>query len=416
MSQNHPPALTKSELDKELRIALNGLYDPTVLHSSPLTFWLNKTQPAKPMGDLQRVLLDGIEALRPQAATPSGSKTWRVYQILRRRYTEQTLQRQVADDLGVSLRQLQREEKIAREVLRDHLWKVYHLSDRPLAAEADSSSAPAKAADLAWLRDTLPVQSAYLNEIMQEALLTLQSVLRASEVAVDYQFEECSSPLYLQPVLLRQGLLNLLNFAIAHIPGGKLIVHTQQKAGAMQITISAQASAAKFSSPAVMDGESLAAARSFIELCQGSLAVANPADGSAFAATVLLPVAERLKVLCIEDHPDTLQLLQRYLADSRYCFMGASSARQGVALAVENSPDLIVVDVMMPDSDGWAVLGQLRVHPKTQRAPVIVCSIVPQANLAFSLGAAEFLHKPINQAELLACLDRQAARLQKETG
>ena len=423
MSPNQLPPLTKSELDKELRTALNGLYDPAVLRGSPLVAWFGGTQLDNPISALRRVLLEGIEALHPQEKMPSGSKTWRVYHILRRRYTEQILQRQVADDLGISLRQLQREDKFAREMLRDILWKTYQLEGKAHPSSSISTPQPGKVleppgdpTDLGWLRDTLPVQGVNIHEVIQDGLLTLKGVLDTAGVTVDYQPKEHPPQLYLQTALLRQGLLNLLNSAIAQVPGGKITIQTHQQAGTAHIVIEAQPSSSRVSLISPENSESLEIARSFLTLCNGSLHIADSTGSPAFHAAIALPIAERRTVLVIEDHADTLQLFQRYLSDSHYYFVGASSVRQGLALAEEIVPHLIVLDVMMPESDGWAFLGQLRVHPKTQNVPVIVCSIIPQANLALSLGAVEFLRKPVSRAELLAALDRQMSQLLRGSG
>jgi CheY-like chemotaxis protein len=76
-------------------------------------------------------------------------------------------------------------------------------------------------------------------------------------------------------------------------------------------------------------------------------------------------------------------------------------------MAEEQAPQVIVLDVMMPERDGWTVLGQLREHPKTHDIPVIVCSILSQEQLALTLGAAQFLRKPVTRQALLSALDHQ---------
>ena len=61
----------------------------------------------------------------------------------------------------------------------------------------------------------------------------------------------------------------------------------------------------------------------------------------------------------------------------------------------------------MPQDDGWTLLGNLRVHPKTRSIPVVVCTILSQKDLALALGAAEFIQKPISRTEFLSTLERQ---------
>ena len=150
----------------------------------------------------------------------------------------------------------------------------------------------------------------------------------------------------------------------------------------------------------------MAGARQLAQGCGGSLSVA--ADGPAFAAVLLLPAAQRVTVLAIDDHADAIQLLQRYVAGTRYQVFGARHAGEALALAGELSPRIIVLDVMMPEVDGWELLGRLQEHPLTRGVPVVACTIVAQEELAFALGVSAFLRKPVTRAAFLAVLDSLA--------
>ena len=68
---------------------------------------------------------------------------------------------------------------------------------------------------------------------------------------------------------------------------------------------------------------------------------------------------------------------------------------------------------MMPQVDGWRVLGRLRQHPLTGHIPVVVCTILSQEALALSLGASAFIRKPITRRAFLAALDDQVAPMGK---
>jgi CheY-like chemotaxis protein len=416
---NQPASSKIKVFESRLRTALNALYDPAILRASPLVTWLGLEQNETPAAALRRLILEAIETLRPQEKNTSASKSWRVYQILRRRYTEQILQRKVADDLGLSLRQLQREEKVARSLLTDYLWEKYDLEHKPAWIHPPETPAQAQlaqlengggAAGLAALRDTLPMQSLTFEQVAQDALSTLREVFQANQVESELCLTEHPVGLYLQAEFLRVALLNILNAVTAQIPGGKIKLSTLIVEHAAQLQLEAWPPAHHKPGDSVeLPLDVLETGQSLLALCHGTLEVALPEqDVSPLFVCFTLPVAERVTVLVIDDNTDTLQLFQRYLTDSRYRFVGANHPWQGLALAESEPPRIIILDVMMPESDGWAVLGQLRVHPQTQDIPVIVCSIVPQGSLAQALGAAEFLRKPISQAELLATLDRQA--------
>jgi PleD family two-component response regulator len=152
-------------------------------------------------------------------------------------------------------------------------------------------------------------------------------------------------------------------------------------------------------------------ARRLAEVSGGSLEVRSGEDEiHPLIATLVLPAVEQVAVLFVDDNADTLQLYQRYLAGTRYPFLGARDPQQAMSLAEELSPSIIVLDLMLPGVDGWELLGRFRAHPRTQGVPIIVCSILEQRELAFLLGAAEFLVKPVSRDVLLAALDRQLAR------
>jgi CheY-like chemotaxis protein len=70
---------------------------------------------------------------------------------------------------------------------------------------------------------------------------------------------------------------------------------------------------------------------------------------------------------------------------------------------------------MLPGLDDWEMLGRLREHPQTHGVPVIICTILPQEQLALALGAAAFLRKPVRREQLLAKLDQWADSPAKES-
>ena len=102
---------------------------------------------------------------------------------------------------------------------------------------------------------------------------------------------------------------------------------------------------------------------------------------------VSLPSEQQLTVLAVDDNPDTLHLFSRYAANTRYNVIGVRQPVQVVAVAEKVAPQIVVLDVMLPEVDGWQLLGQLRAHPALERVPIIVCTILPQERLARALGA-----------------------------
>ncbi len=128
----------------------------------------------------------------------------------------------------------------------------------------------------------------------------------------------------------------------------------------------------------------------------------------------VLPVGTRLrKVLIIDDELPAIELFQSYLNGLDYQVIGETMAEQALQRAVETQPDVIVLDVMMPAMDGWELLQRLYHTPQLRDVPIIVCSVLDDADLAFALGAARFLKKPVLRQQLVTALREtcpQAAR------
>jgi CheY-like chemotaxis protein len=157
-------------------------------------------------------------------------------------------------------------------------------------------------------------------------------------------------------------------------------------------------------SPAPAADESLEAGRRLLEMQGGALAAELDREG--YRVTLTLPSVRLGKVLVVDDNPDVVMLFQRYLRGAPYRVVQATSGQEAVRLGRELSPDVITLDVMLPSQDGWEILAQLRAYPQTRETPVIVCSVLPEREVALALGAADFLAKPITRTALLQALDR----------
>ena len=120
------------------------------------------------------------------------------------------------------------------------------------------------------------------------------------------------------------------------------------------------------------------------------------------------------RILVIDDDTELCELLKDYLKLEGFEVEAVYNAGIGVQRALSGEHVLVVLDVMLPDVDGWELLGRLQEHPHTRTVPVIVCSILPEEQLAASLGAASFLRKPISRQDFLAALDRQVGPLSPE--
>jgi CheY-like chemotaxis protein len=111
-------------------------------------------------------------------------------------------------------------------------------------------------------------------------------------------------------------------------------------------------------------------------------------------------------VLVIDDDPATRELLARFLRREGFSVRAAVDGESGLRMARELRPSAILLDVMMPRLDGWAVLGALKADPDLAETPVVMVTVVQERGLAFSLGAADYLNKPVRWERLKQVLDR----------
>jgi signal transduction histidine kinase/ActR/RegA family two-component response regulator len=109
-------------------------------------------------------------------------------------------------------------------------------------------------------------------------------------------------------------------------------------------------------------------------------------------------------VLVIDDDPATRDLLERSLADAALTTITSANAADGVLLAQALRPDVIILDVILPDKDGWDVLATLKADPELVDIPVIMLTIVDERARGLLLGAAEYLIKPVDSEQLIGLI------------
>jgi len=131
----------------------------------------------------------------------------------------------------------------------------------------------------------------------------------------------------------------------------------------------------------------------------------------------------KYKILAVDDNPINIKLLSRALVNSEYQILTAGSGREALDIAVKEFPDLILLDVMMDDMDGYKVCTELQNHNRTNHIPVIFLSAknesVDKAR-GLALGAVDYLTKPFDAVEINArvhthlTIRKDRIRLQRE--
>jgi signal transduction histidine kinase/ActR/RegA family two-component response regulator len=152
-------------------------------------------------------------------------------------------------------------------------------------------------------------------------------------------------------------------------------------------------------------------------IAETQLTVSEPKRNNIWNSLSLEPLAnDGLRsagtVLVIDDDPATRDLLERCLAGTELSVITAANAEDGVLLAQALQPDVIVLDVILPDKDGWDVLATLKADPELVDIPVIMLTIVDERGRGLMLGAAEYLIKPVDSDQLIklirSCMQRDS--------
>ena len=172
-------------------------------------------------------------------------------------------------------------------------------------------------------------------------------------------------------------------------------------------------------------GLGLTICKRFAEMMGGDIDVASePGKGTTF--TIHLPTTVGVKaqdvpapapvsavplsaprdgaVLVIDDNPDARKFIVGELAKEGLSAVTASDGEEGLRLARQFRPAAIFLDVIMPRMDGWSVLTELKKEPKLNDVPVIMLTVGEGQDIGYTLGAAEFLTKPVDGEDLTAVI------------
>ena len=295
-----------------------------------------------------------------------------------------------------------------------------------------------------------------LNDLMDLCVNTVQPMLKTG-VVCEKQVEENLPAIHSDQDKIRQIILNLMSNAAKFTHEGRVVLSASHEGDNLLISvsdtgigISAEALPKIFNEFQQADssttrqyggtGLGLSISRNMAQLLGGDLRVeSEPGVGSTFTLITPLhyqnvhfvsddlavgpgPITESReiysegegpslrkegkRVLVIDDDPDAVYLMKENLDNKNYEVIGSRSGREGIRMAHQYHPDAILLDILMPDEDGWQVLNQLKEDPATTSIPVILLTIVDKKALGLRLGASAYLLKPFDPAAVIETLER----------
>ncbi len=403
--------LAREEFAKWVHDALNELYDSFSLRTHPLADAL-RLAPGDPLQrgqNLRREILEAIRALRPSAGVPARSPDWRVYRILELRYIEGLTPDEVINRVALSRSHYFHEQSRALEALVAALWDRY--------VSLHQTDATASPLDQATHEDLVRSESErlYTSPDTQDAvpvaalLKDLQPVLEqiATTRGVSLHLETIDPAMVLSAnrVLLRQAILEAIGCLLNPAGVDTLEVATFEESPRMGIDIVARSSSgAQMSShPSPSTRDTMDTCRQLMTTMAGHIEFSTALDARRARFTWLTPTHCRL--LVIDDNEGFEELFRRYLVGHGWNVIGARDGTQARALIAQVQPTAILLDVLMPQEDGWDLLMALQRDETTRAIPIIVCSVINQPQVALALGATACLPKPVTQQALLRVLE-----------
>ena len=404
---------TYDEFVGYLRSSLHYLYDTVHLRRSPLIKLLDLSEEFDQGAALQRILTDAIHALKPADDEPPQSTAWRIHDTLSLQYIRQFDRHVVATQLGISERQLRREQRLALEALAQQLWQNLDLEHHPApiaapkaltekAARPEPEKDQALSDELVWLQSPSQEQRAPLGGILHTVQALSQPLAQQWQVQLRIDVEAGLRDIPLAQMATRHILLTILSVTIPQASQGEISISAVRT----DLEIEFRITCSRTGPPPILDEDDpgMQTAEHLATFYGAKLSIQQQDTG--FALTLGLSASEQIPVLVIDDNTGWDEMLKRYAVGSRYHVIGTHEPRTAHALAVKMQPAVILLDVMMPEVDGWQVLSELRQEQATSHIPIVVCTVLPLERLALSLGVNAFLQKPVTQNQFLSTLDK----------
>ena len=281
-----------------------------------------------------------------------------------------------------------------------------------------------------------------LGELADECTASVREILKGKEVTL--HADVSVRQVFTDPLKLRQVLLNLLSNAAKFTDAGEIVLTAEAQGSTLVVSVEdTGAGIPDDQLPFIFDkfrqvdgsarrrvggtGLGLAIVKEVVQILGGTInATSTLGRGSKFtfalpgaidtskvarvatAITGALPASSNgpFTVLIIDDDPMVQHLLRGHLESEEFRVLSAIDGIEGLTLAREARPTVIVLDIHLPRLDGWTVLAELKSDPVLSAIPVIMMSVEEQRARGFSFGACEYLVKPVEPDRLITVVKR----------
>jgi CheY-like chemotaxis protein len=407
--------ITFEDFEQGLHETLNHLYDPVYTPPDAICVAMGIEQRSC-LQPVQTAVIGAIEAMKPAANVPPSARSRRIFDVLDCRYLQRLTQDETAERLAITPRHLRREQGQAVNTLARQIWERYQGQPAPVAAPTASPAAlPGTEAQeetppwLSQVRQELHALEkgtwgsvANLDETIAGVVELVSALAARRGIGLTIGQAQPGLAVAINASKLRQVLVLSLTALIRQMTEGEIAIQAAEHEGEARITLAAGPAPASQPPDDDLVHELLADHAGGIE---------HYIAGDKLIYTVTLAVAPKVKVLVLDDNPDLMHFYQRYVQGTRYQIVPLSEGTRLLETVQAVSPAVIVLDVMLPDIDGWELLVHLHNHPATRAIPVILCSVMREEELALALGAALYVPKPVRRQEFIQALDQALSQV-----
>jgi CheY-like chemotaxis protein len=251
--------------------------------------------------------------------------------------------------------------------------------------------------DLASLQMGAPESIADVGETINYAVELVRGLTSRYGVNLQVGGLQPGISVAVHPSVLRQVLIMAIAQLTRCVSSGQITVHAAYEDENVRIVLAGCASLESTLPEVSLIEEILAA--------QGGSVEVDTQEGR-ISFCIRVPAAGKVNVLVVEDNLDLLHFYRRCVAGTKYNVIHAAQGQRTVDAVQVIAPHIIVLDILLPDIDGWELLAQLHNNPATRSIPVILCSIVREEELASAYGAALYLPKPVQRRQFIQALDQ----------
>jgi CheY-like chemotaxis protein len=405
--------ITYDDLERDLQDLLNHLYDPDLEPGEAMRAALGQEAPSPE--DTRAFVVQAIDGLAPEADVPPRARVHRLHEILHARYVMQLSQEHVAERLAITPRHLRREQRQAVALLARRLWQGY-AGAMPELGDADAGL-PANLDNDTW-RSQVKEEMASLHKSVPGAITdvgeSIGAVIGLLSPLLTQQGKRLTPAritegveVAMHPSALRQVLVSCISGIMRHEVTQDISLGVSCREGQAEILVRAR--------PATLaDVPDSHVITEILSIGGGTIDAS--AEGDILSLRIRVPIANDVTVLVVEDNADLVHFYHRYTEGTRYSIVHLAEGERLFEAMESIMPDIVVLDVMLADVDGWELLAQLHAHGITRHVPVIICSVVREAELAMSLGASVYVSKPIGRSQFIAALDQALAQVLDPAG